>query len=214
MTDPQRRPQDLSNVPASAAVPTVPSVPVPSVPVPSVPVTSVPVDFRAVYDANFGYMWVVLRRLGIYERDLEDAVHDVFIVFHRRLADFDTSRPVKPWLCGIAARVASDFRRRARVRYETVTAEPEAVDESLSPEQGAVAGEARTLVHRALAELTWERRVMIVFCDIEGHSVPALCDVLEVPLNTLYSRLRLARQDFTKAVQHLSGDRPSEETTS
>jgi len=173
---------------APAALPAVPSV-----------------DFRAVYDANFGYIWTVLRRLGVYERELEDAVHDVFIVFHRRLADFDASRPVKPWLCGIAARTASDFRRRARVRYETATAEPEAIDNDHSPERGVETRRARALVHRALAELTWERRVMIVLCDIEGHSVPALEDVLDVPLNTLYSRLRLARRDFAKAVQALSG---------
>jgi RNA polymerase sigma-70 factor (ECF subfamily) len=166
----------------------------------------VPADFRAVYEENFAYIWAVLRRLGVYERELEDAVHDVFIVFHRRLKDFDDSRPVRPWLCGIATRVASDFRRRARVRHETAFAEPAAVDPGRSPEEGAAAREARALVKRALDELSWERRVMIVLCDIEGYSVPSLVDVLEVPLNTLYSRLRLARRDFTAAVRALRGE--------
>jgi RNA polymerase sigma-70 factor (ECF subfamily) len=163
------------------------------------------VDFRKVYDENFAYIWTVLRRLGVFERELEDAVHDVFVVFHRRLDAFDASRPVKPWLCGIAARVASDFRRKASTRREKLDDEIEVASEERTPAEGAQTRRDRALVHRALERMDFDRRLILVLCELEGHTAPAVAEVLEVSVNTVYSRLRLARRDFAAAVEAVRG---------
>lgn len=162
--------------------------------------------FRQVYEDCFGYVWSILRRLGVFDRELEDAVHDVFIVFHRRIADFDHSRPARPWLAGIAARVASDFRRRAVNRREQVTAEPDAPASAPGQEAELQAREARTLVRQALDRLDSDRRTVLVLCDLEGFTAPEVAELLELPLNTAYSRLRLARRDFEAAVRALRGE--------
>jgi len=60
------------------------------------------------------YVWKTLRRLGVPPQDLEDLVHDLFVVVHRHLGDYDPTRPVRPWLFGIAVRIVADFRRSAR----------------------------------------------------------------------------------------------------
>lgn len=164
--------------------------------------------FRQVYEDCFGYVFVILRRLGVTERELEDAVHDVFVVFHRRMADFDASRPARPWLAGIATRVASDFRRRAVNRREQVTADVEPVQAPprvARQEQELQAREARLLVRQALDALDGDRRAVLVLCALEGYKVPEIAELLEVPLNTAYSRLRLARRDFEAAVRALRG---------
>ena len=67
----------------------------------------------AVFHAECDYVARTLRRLGIREADLEDLTHDVFVTFHRKLHQYDPSRPVRPWLFGIAFRLASEHRRRA-----------------------------------------------------------------------------------------------------
>lgn len=159
--------------------------------------------FRQVYEECFGYVWSILRRLGVFERELEDAVHDVFVVFHRRMADFDDTRPARPWLAGIATRVASDFRRRAVHRREQVTDEVEGPPRAPRQEAELEANDARRLVRRALEGLDQDRRAVFVLCDLEGYKVPEIAELLEVPLNTAYSRLRLARRDFEAAVRAL-----------
>jgi RNA polymerase sigma-70 factor (ECF subfamily) len=58
----------------------------------------VPPPFRAVFDQEFGYVWNTLRRLGVRNADLEDVTHEVFLVFHRRMADYDPARPLRPKL--------------------------------------------------------------------------------------------------------------------
>ncbi|MBK6515836.1 MAG: hypothetical protein IPG04_17515 [Polyangiaceae bacterium] len=79
--------------------------------------------FANVFAAELPYVLRSLRRLGALPADVEDLGHDVFMVVHRELARFDPARPIRPWLFGIAFRVASDHRRLARVRREVPTAQ-------------------------------------------------------------------------------------------
>ena len=167
-------------------------------------------EFRRLYDAHFRYVWHSLRRLGVFDRDLEDLCHDVFVVLYRgfgRVADgYDPSRPLRPWLFGVAFRLASDYRRRMSHRLE-VPAEPSAhdrADGAESPHELVERRETRARVQRALDSVELARRAVLVMHDLDGHPMPEIAAALGVPLNTCYSRLRLARADFTAAVRRLA----------
>ena len=162
-----------------------------------------------VYGAHFGYVWTCLKRLGVWERDLEDATHDVFVVVHRRMDDFDATRPMKPWLAGIAARIASEFHRRARHKHEVVTDDVEAVDQTPGADHLVRDRQRRLLVLQALEHLEFDRRTVFVLHDIEGHAMPEIATALETSVNTLYSRLRAARAEFSAAVKSISGEQGS-----
>ena len=170
-------------------------------------------SFAEVYDGHFKAVWLGLRRFGVWDRDLEDAAHDVFLVVHRRLADYDPSRPLRPWLLGIAARVASEFRRKSQHRHELVSEDVEQESARLpvhTPAHGVRADRAlddkerRALLHRALDTLEFDRRTVLVLHDIEGHAMPDIAHALEVNVNTLYARLRQARFDLKAAVESLA----------
>jgi RNA polymerase sigma-70 factor, ECF subfamily len=168
-------------------------------------------QFSSIYRDHFQAVWLTLRRFGVWERDLEDAAHDVFIVAHRRMPDFDVSRPLRPWLKGIACYVASDFRRRAQHRREVVD-NGDAADrrsQGLSghtPAHGTRADvvheqhETRELVMWALDQMDFDRRTVLVLHDIDGHPMPDVAFALGVNINTLYSRLRHARTEFKAIV--------------
>jgi len=153
------------------------------------------ITFDAVYEREFDYVWRSCGRLGVPEADLADAVHDVFLVLHRRWADVDRTRPVRPWLFGIARRVAAGMGRKRREVLDDVDPQAEPVDP------------ARQLLWAALALLQEDRRLAVILHDLEGHSAPEVAAMLELPLNTVYSRLRLARADLIAAVAKLRGAR-------
>ncbi len=159
------------------------------------------VSLADVYRETFHHVWCTLRRLGVPERDLEDAVHEVFLVVHRRLGDYDPSRPVKPWVTGIAYRVASDDRRRAHRRREVMGETDEPRDGQPAPDVALEGAEARNRVAVALHTLPLEQRVVFVMHDIDGFAMPDIARELSAPLNTLYSRLRLARARFEAAIR-------------
>ncbi len=200
-TDPagHRQSAGVQATPAPAARTPAPAVtPAPALPRPALP---------EIYEAHFGTVWNTLKRLGVWERDLEDAAHDVFLVVHRRLGDYDPTRPIKPWLAGIAARVASEFRRRAQHRREVVsdTVDERAPDLAPSADLALDDKRRRALVLAGLDHLDDERRAVLVLHDIEGHSMPEIAAALEENVNTLYARLRAARQQFAAAVVALKG---------
>ncbi|MCC7386032.1 MAG: RNA polymerase sigma factor [Deltaproteobacteria bacterium] len=167
-------------------------------------------DLSEVYQREFEHVWRTLRRFGVREAHLEDVAQEVFLVVHRRLPDFDKSRPIRPWLTGIAFKVAADHRGKASVRREHPSDhELEVADERPPPDELMIREEKRRLVHRALAMLDDDKRAAFIMHDLDGHTVPEIARALEVPLNTVYSRLRLARERFVRAIAELrKGDAP------
>jgi RNA polymerase sigma-70 factor (ECF subfamily) len=162
-----------------------------------------PLEFKAIYEDEFEYVWDALRSLGIRERDLEDLTHDVFVKVFNRLGTYDPTRPLRPWLFGVAFRVASDFRRLARHQHEAGSSGVDSPDSGSYPDELAAAREELRVVLLALDTLDFERRAVFVMHEINDHSMSEISETLEVPLSTLYDRLRSARADFTEAVRRL-----------
>jgi RNA polymerase sigma-70 factor (ECF subfamily) len=157
-------------------------------------------DFATMYRENIDYVWRSLRRLSVQTRDLEDVAHDVFVVVHRRLGDFDASRRVRPWLFGIAHRVASDYRRAAvrRVDPQGDMNEPQwGLKDGATPESETMRRETFDAVRAALEQLDEDSRAVFILVDLDGEPVTDVAASLEIPLNTAYSRLRRARQTIT-----------------
>lgn len=158
--------------------------------------------FTAVYRAEFAFVVRSLRRLGVPPRDLEDLTHDVFMTAFRRRAAFDPTRPMRPWLFGIAFRMAADFKRLARHgRERALDPELDAPDEAHRPDDAAALAQDRRVVLEALARVEMGRRAVFIMHDIEDLAVPQIAEALEIPLGTAYSRLRAARVEFAEAVR-------------
>ena len=159
-------------------------------------------QFEQIYADEFGYVWNSLRRLGIPERNLEDVCHEVFMVVYRKLEQYDSDRPIRPWLFGIAFRVASDHREKASNARELLT-DPEPPSEAPAALDELSADEARDVVMRAVQQLDMERRAIFVLSELDGHAMPEVAESLSVPLNTAYSRLQAARETFETVVRDM-----------
>lgn len=162
-----------------------------------------PLDVEDVFRTHFGYVFNTLRRLGVREADLPDLTHDVFVVVHRKSDHYDPTRPLKPWLFGIAANAAADYRRRASHRRERMDDDPEAWDETTPVDEKLAKQERRDLVIEALRSVDESRLPVFVMHEIDGVAMPEVAEALGIPLNTGYSRLRLARDEFKAAVKRL-----------
>jgi RNA polymerase sigma-70 factor, ECF subfamily len=167
------------------------------------PPPTVPDDaaFAAAYDAEFEVVWLYLRRLGVPEADVEDAVHDVFVVAHRRYGTYDPSRPLRPWLLGIAFRIAAQWRRRHRLEVRVAEPGTERADDARAPDDVLASRQERSRLQAALARLDIDQRAVVVMHDLNGIPVPEIATALDVPLNTVYSRLRLGRAKITAALR-------------
>jgi RNA polymerase sigma-70 factor (ECF subfamily) len=152
-----------------------------------------------VYREHFRPVWRLLRRLGVAEAQLDDATQDVFLVVQRRLPEHDGAAPVRAWVFAIAVRVASEYRRRA-IRWRAVPLGEERACAAPGPVRLTELQESIRLLHDVLEELDDERREAFVLSELEQLRAPEIASVLGVNLNTIYSRLRSARQRFEAAL--------------
>jgi len=162
-----------------------------------------------LYREHADFVWRVLLRFGIPEAQAEDVAHEVFLVVGRRLSDYDPSAPFRAWLYGIARGVAANARR-SRERRDNRLRVVEPPPTPPSPEEHVERSQAAALVEQFLEALPPAQREVFVLVDIEGMSGPEAARALGDKLNSVYSRLRLARTRFRQfAAQAVP---PAEET--
>ena len=165
----------------------------------SMPVVEPDPEFANLYHRHHGFVWRILRRLGVPPATLDDAAQEVFVVVHRRRRDLRADASVRSWLFGIARRVAADTHRGQHRRDRKHDALPTPGD--APPLDDALArSEAAEFVRSFLERLDEGHRMVFALSDIEGMTAPEIAEALDVKLNTVYSRLRKARLDFERAV--------------
>lgn len=166
-----------------------------------------PPSFEQTYDDYFDFVWLSLRRLGVAPELLDDATQDVFVVVCRKLAEFQYRSQLKTWLFAIALRVARTYRRRRADLASPI--EPEQLaSAAASPHESLAEARALRLVGQVLDTMEEDRRVVFIMAELEQIPIPEVAEVLDLNLNTAYSRLRLARQHFNACVaRHLAQER-------
>jgi RNA polymerase sigma-70 factor, ECF subfamily len=158
--------------------------------------------FDELYDRHFDFVWSSLRRLGVPDADLPDVSQEVFVVVHRRLPEFEERAKATTWLFRICLHAARDRARRAHVRREVADGEtPEAaVMEGDDAERLLERRDDVALFERVLDAMTPDQRVVFVAFELAEHTGEEIAETLELPLGTVYSRLRLAREAFRRGV--------------
>ncbi|HEY3496861.1 MAG TPA: sigma-70 family RNA polymerase sigma factor [Polyangiaceae bacterium] len=155
-------------------------------------------SFTEIFRTYAPFLWRALVGLGVPEAEADDLCQEVMLIVHRKLPGFD-GRALRSWLYKICLRVASDYRRSARVRRERPTdLMPEG---ALAPTQ-ADEFEGRRVEQRllrVLSELDTDKRAVFVLFEIEELTLREIADVTDAPLQTVYSRLQAARASVRAA---------------
>ncbi|MBX3260449.1 MAG: sigma-70 family RNA polymerase sigma factor [Labilithrix sp.] len=155
--------------------------------------------FADLYVEHASFVWRTMRRLGVRAADVEDTCQEVFLVVHAKLAEF-RGGSMRAWIFAIAARVASDYRKRAFVRREAVGEElPEA---SVPEAQTATVARAQALalLDAILAGLDDDKRAVFLLFELEQMPMQEVAAAVGCPLQTAYTRLHAAREQVNAAI--------------
>jgi RNA polymerase sigma-70 factor (ECF subfamily) len=168
------------------------------------PVVEAPVQvvrLRDLYGRYADFVARQLRRLGVYDADLEDAVQEVFIVTSRRLEEIVPDRE-RAFLFGTAMRVASHARRDRGRRRDAVDTDATArvPDQTPGADELLERRRARALLDQILDRMTDDLRAAFVLFELEGLTMAEIAALLEVPPGTIASRIRRAREQFEREV--------------
>lgn len=146
-----------------------------------------------LYEEHADAVFRALRRWGVRDSAADDALQEVFLIASRKLAEFEGRSTHRTWLFGIALRVARGVRR-VRSHDAIGDEEPEAQQAPLDEKVDAM--RAARLLDQLLADLDDAQREVFVMADLHDLSAPEIAEITGANVNTIYSRLRLARQSL------------------
>lgn len=152
------------------------------------------------FERELEYIFATLRRLGASSHEVEDLAQELFVVLHRNWSVLDTSRPLRPYLFGIAFRLVSAHRRRAR---EVLSVDFEAIDEAMSPECSLQSKQALGLLLTALETVPLPRRAVVIMHDLDEIPIVEVARSLAISRFGAYARLRQGRSELKAAVRRL-----------
>lgn len=153
------------------------------------------------FDQELDYLFVLLQRFGARPAEIEDLLQDIFVILQRHWPRLDTTRPLRPWLFGVAMRVVRAHRRRAarEVLRDTV----ETQETASSPEVGFEEQESVALLRDALEQVPPARRSVIIMHEIDGIEVAEIARRLDMSRIGVYTRLYKGRKELATALRRI-----------
>lgn len=159
--------------------------------------------FEELYALYFGFVWSSARRLGVRPTAMDDVVQEIFLVIHRRMPTLRQPESLRSWIYSVVRRTVSGHHRRQRKREAqdfALARHTQAREEAqLTPQELTEQSEDAKLLWELLAELDAAKREVLILVELEGMTAGEISEALQIPLNTVYSRLRTARLAFDAA---------------
>jgi RNA polymerase sigma-70 factor (ECF subfamily) len=167
------------------------------------PETDVAARVRDLVDRHYDFVWRTLQYLGMAEADADDGAQQVMCVAARRIADIEQGAEAS-FLFSTAVHVASEGRRALRRRprasevdLDALAAEAPSADELLDQQR------ARRVLHEVLEAIPEDLRLVFVLFELEELTMPTIAGMLSIPVGTVASRLRRARETFQAIVKRM-----------
>ena len=143
--------------------------------------------------------------------DGEDIVQETLFEAFRKLDQFDDSRPLKPWLFGIAHHRSIDFLRKRKVRAAAETAS--AIPDKLEPFDPANLS-VRPALERLVTILPPMERACVLLKDVFDYSLEEIADLVDSTVGGVKSALNRGRTKLARLPKPEKIDAPRSLDTS
>jgi RNA polymerase sigma-70 factor (ECF subfamily) len=161
-----------------------------------------------LYDRYARDVWRATYHVQGNAADAEDIVHTVFMKLPEIAKSYDGRSNARPWLVGIAVRIASRHRRGIGrfLRILTSFAITAPTSRELDPERDAIAKQEINAVDAAVAKLPPHQRIVFTLIELEGLSGEDVGRALSLPAATVRTRLHHARRNLYAAMKANKGE--------
>lgn len=159
------------------------------------------VDVGALFRAQAPFLLRVVERLTGPGDHVEDVVQEVFLTAHRKRAGLDPESDLRGWLYRVAVNIIRHHRRsfaRRRALADQVAAESTTFAAEEGPEARLARQEQAARIRECVQQLPLPQREVFVLFELEGMEGRDVARLCEIPENTVWSRLRKARERFKR----------------
>lgn len=157
-------------------------------------------DFRAVYDAEFPFVWRCLSVLGVPAELLDDTAQEVFMVVYKKLPEFRGDSSLRTWLYAIVRNVGRNAKRAARRKRANEALSGREPCEQPGPFECLHGRDMAQALRAFVGSLDDDKRDLFVLAMLEQVALNEVAALLGIPVNTVYTRLRALKQELARAL--------------
>lgn len=131
--------------------------------------------------------------------DASELAQEVFIKVYKSIDSFKGESSLSTWIYKIAASACIDELRRRKRRimpiedYDHINKKSELTDNHFSPHEQYEKNEVKREIQEAISQLSEEYKTAIILRDIQGFSYDEIASIVGIPLGTVKSRIKRAR---------------------
>ena len=141
------------------------------------------------------------------EASAEDLISEIFLDVWRQAGQFEGRSSVSTWILGIARyKALSQVRKRTEAELDETYAE-QIVDEADTPDVSLQKQDKGALIRACLMKLSADHREMIDLVYYHEKSIEEVALLLQIPPNTVKTRMFYARQKLSEVLKQAGIDR-------
>lgn len=159
------------------------------------------VDIGRLFDEHAPFLLRVAERLTGSGAHVEDVVQEVFLIAHRKQAVLADHPDPRAWLYRTTANVVQHHRRSIarRLRLASAVADEPVRQDADRPDRLADRRQQAERIRECTEKLPIKQREVFVLFELESMEGTEIAAMLDIPENTVWSRLHHARKGFRKA---------------
>ena len=155
--------------------------------------------FEKLYHLYAGFVYNVALGILRNAEDSEEVVQEVFLILYRKINSFLRKSSLRTFIYRIAVNQAINLYRKRSHRTNcssvSLTSQHKEADSEYS--------EYKELTEAVLNQLPVEHRLILTLREIEGLSYEDISKILKIPIGTVKSRLKRARESFMLKAREL-----------
>lgn len=165
-------------------------------------------SFRTLIERHQGKIYYLGLKFFRNAEDAEDFSQDVFIRVYDKLKTFKGDVPFSGWLYKLAFNLAVNTYKVKRFTMSPLEAHGDIADTASTPESAAIEEEMRELVQEMVTSLPQSYHIVIKMHYFDGLSYPEIAEITEIPVNTIKSHIRRAKEMISSGLKRLSRHAP------
>lgn len=160
------------------------------------------VDVARLFQEHSPFLLRTVERLTGPGPHVEDIVQEAFLAAHVKRNQLAPDTRWRSWLYSVVLNLIQHHRRSyaRRTRLEDAVQQHIPTQHQPGPEELVEQSTNASRVREAMLSIPLEQRAVFALFEFEGLSGGEIANLVGIPVNTVWSRLRLARASFKQAL--------------
>ncbi|EJQ62606.1 sigma-70 family RNA polymerase sigma factor [Bacillus mycoides] len=158
--------------------------------------------YSELYDKTIQEIYKTAHFLIEDKADVDDVVQEIYIQLYESLRKYDSEKPFRPWLTGLAIKQIHSYRRKRWMRLRIV----EKAEEQRKPVQidfssDVVSKISNQKLIELIHKLPYKLKQVIILRYLHDYSQEEVAQILHIPIGTVKSRIHAALKKLRQKEQ-------------